>query len=240
MAVPNQSEVLDLFKLIRPWSMRENSKIRIGNDHDGGYVLPACVLQCDAIVSIGVGPDVSFDLVLAERGAKVLQYDHTVDDVPQHHPNFIFHKKGWGARTEGDFIGFDDIFAHLQALQPKRAMLNSTLRAASTKSLRRSNLSIWRSSMSSLASFMVLRNCPTGGFTRAPNAPSKRSMSVTSRCICTPIMHLALFWFRASLRHCCLRSAIYAAIWISSPGFPTIRSPARWIGRIFPASLICA
>jgi hypothetical protein len=123
VSVPTQSEILDLFKLIRPWSMKSTSKIRIGNDYDGGYVLPETVLKCDAIISVGVGPDVSFDLVLADRGAKILQYDHTVDDVPQQHPNFIFHKKGWGARTEGDFVGFDDIFAHLQALKPTRAML---------------------------------------------------------------------------------------------------------------------
>ena len=123
MLTPSQNEILDLFKLIRPWSMRSNIKVRIGNDCDGGYVLPASALNCDAVVSIGVGPDVSFDLVLAERGAKVLQYDHTVEDVPQPHSNFIFHKQGWGVRTEGDFVSFDDIFLHLQALKPKRAIL---------------------------------------------------------------------------------------------------------------------
>ncbi|WKB52758.1 hypothetical protein [Eleftheria terrae] len=122
-AAPTQHEVLNLIKMIRPWTMRGSTKVRIGNDYDGGYVLPAQVLNCDAIVSVGVGPDVSFDLVLAERGAKVLQYDHTVPGLPQEHPNFIFHKKGWGVRTEGDFLGFDDMFAHLQALNPKRAML---------------------------------------------------------------------------------------------------------------------
>ncbi|AKJ28527.1 FkbM family methyltransferase [Caldimonas brevitalea] len=120
---PSQIEILNLLKLVRPWTMTGSSKVRIGNDYDGGYVLPAQVLHCDAIVSVGVGPDVSFDLVLAERGAKVLQYDHTVEGLPQQHPNFIFHKRGWGARTEGDFLSFDDIFAHLQALKPKRAML---------------------------------------------------------------------------------------------------------------------
>jgi hypothetical protein len=123
MTIPTQSEILDLFKLIRPWNMGVTSKVRIGNDYDGGYVLPATVLHCDAIVSVGVGPDVSFDLVLAERGARILQYDHTVDELPETHPNFIFHKKGWGVRTEGDFISFDDIYTHLLELKPKRAML---------------------------------------------------------------------------------------------------------------------
>ena len=123
MLMPSQNEILELFKLIRPWSMRGQTKIRIGNECDGGYVLPASVLNCDACVSIGVGPDVSFDLVLAEQGMKILQYDHTVEAVPQHHSNFTFYKKGWGVRTEGDFVSFDDIFSHLQVLKPKRAIL---------------------------------------------------------------------------------------------------------------------
>jgi len=123
MPVPTQSEIIGLFKLIRPWSMGVTKKIRVGCDHDGGYVLPATVLQCDAIVSVGIGPDESFDFELAEKGARILQYDHTIEDHPLRHPNFIFHKKGWGVRTEGDFISFDDIFEHLVSLNPKKAML---------------------------------------------------------------------------------------------------------------------
>ena len=118
-----QQEVLELIRLVRPWTMRNTAKIRIGSDADGGYVLPQSVLACDAIVSIGIGGDVSFDLVLANRGAKILQFDHTVDGPPATHPNFIFEKKGWGLKTEGEFIGFDDIFSRLKALSPQRTML---------------------------------------------------------------------------------------------------------------------
>jgi hypothetical protein len=59
---PGQAHVLDLLKLIRPWTMRDNQKVRVGNAYDGGYVLPAAIARCDAVVSIGVGHDVSFDL----------------------------------------------------------------------------------------------------------------------------------------------------------------------------------
>lgn len=120
---PSQREILDLFKLIRPWTMQGTTKLRIGADHDGGYVLPAQVLGCDSVVSVGIGNDVSFDLVLANRGAKILQFDHTVEGVPVEHPNFMFHKLGWGPRTEGDFIGIDDILAKLEAIGGRRTML---------------------------------------------------------------------------------------------------------------------
>lgn len=125
-----QQEILDLIRFVKPWSMRNNTKIRIGADADGGYVLPRCILECDVIVSIGIGDDVSFDLVLAGRGARVLQFDHTVNGPPISHPNFFFEKKGWGLKSEGEFISFDDIYARLQTLAPKRAMLKFDIEGA--------------------------------------------------------------------------------------------------------------
>lgn len=125
-----QANVLDLLKMIRPWTMRSNQKVRVGNAYDGGYVLPAAILNCDAVVSIGVGHDVSFDLALAQRGAKVLQYDHTVEGPPQQHDNFRFHKLGWGTRTQGAFISFDDIHAELKALDVKHPMLKFDIEGA--------------------------------------------------------------------------------------------------------------
>lgn len=125
-----QAQVLDLMKLIRPWSMTKNQKVRIGNVYDGGYVLPAAIQQCDAVVSIGVGHDVSFDFALAQNGAKILQYDHTVQGPPQQHANFKFHKLGWGTKTEGLFISFDDIHAEMKALNAKHPMLKFDIEGA--------------------------------------------------------------------------------------------------------------
>ena len=127
---PGQAQLLDLLKLIRPWTMRNNQKIRVGNAYDGGYVLPAAILQCDAVVSIGVGHDVSFDFALAERGAQILQYDHTVLGPPVQHANFRFKKLGWGRCTEGLFIGFDDIHAEMKSLGAKHPMLKFDIEGA--------------------------------------------------------------------------------------------------------------
>jgi Methyltransferase FkbM domain len=127
---PGQSQVLDLLKLIRPWTLRNNQKVRIGNAYDGGYVLPQVIADCDAVVSIGVGHDVSFDLALAERGAAVLQYDHTVPGPPQQHANFRFHKLGWGRQTEGPFVSFTDIHAEMLALGAHHPMLKFDIEGA--------------------------------------------------------------------------------------------------------------
>ncbi|MDO6384879.1 hypothetical protein [Uliginosibacterium sp. 31-12] len=112
--VRQQHRVLELLALMRPLAMRRHGKVRLGNHYDGGYVVPDCALACDAVVSIGVGPDVSFDLALAQRGAKVIQFDHTVAKLPVEHPLFRFFRKGWGPRTEGDFLSLQDICAQLE------------------------------------------------------------------------------------------------------------------------------
>lgn len=129
-AKPGQAQVLDLLKLIRPWTMRSNHKVRLGNACDGGYVLPAAIAQCDAVVSIGVGHDVSFDHALAERGATILQYDHTVMGPPVQHPRFRFHKLGWGTETAGMFISFADIHAQMLALEARHPMLKFDIEGA--------------------------------------------------------------------------------------------------------------
>lgn len=127
---PGQAQVLDLLKLIRPWTMRSNHKVRLGNAYDGGYVLPAAIAQCDAVVSIGVGHDVSFDYALAERGATILQYDHTVTGPPVQHPRFRFHKLGWGTETGGLFVSFADIHAQMLALDARHPMLKFDIEGA--------------------------------------------------------------------------------------------------------------
>jgi hypothetical protein len=127
---PGQAHVLDLLKLIRPWTMRDNQKVRVGNAYDGGYVLPAAIARCDAVVSIGVGHDVSFDLALAQRGATILQYDHTVQGPPQTHEKFRFHKLGWGTETAGLFISFADIHAEMKALDARHPMLKFDIEGA--------------------------------------------------------------------------------------------------------------
>jgi len=109
-----QNHILDLLTLLRPLAMRTQTKVRLGNDYDGGYVVPSMALSCDALISIGVGPDVSFDLALAQRGAHIIQFDHTVEKPPVDHSSFRFFKKGWGPYTEGEFLSLHDIDAQLE------------------------------------------------------------------------------------------------------------------------------
>jgi len=126
----SQEDVLDFIAKLRPRAMARTGKIRLGNEHDGGYVLPATVLACDAALSIGIGSDVSFDLQLAEQGATILQFDDTITAPPANHPNFRFYQLGWGARTTGTQLGFADLCAKLTPLVPRHPLLKFDIEGA--------------------------------------------------------------------------------------------------------------
>ena len=98
------SELFDLLNTIRPWQLISDVKVRIGADADGGYVLPSSCRRSNTVLSIGIGTEVSFDTELAEAGARVLQFDHTVAAAPLVRPGVHFHQLGWGPRDEHPFV----------------------------------------------------------------------------------------------------------------------------------------
>jgi hypothetical protein len=89
-----QSKMLATLRLISPVLAMNVAKCRVGGLEDGGYVMLDdldCIHNC---YSLGVGPDVSWDCEMAERGAHVYQYDHTVEKAPADHPHFYHFRVG--------------------------------------------------------------------------------------------------------------------------------------------------
>jgi len=73
---------------------------RIGSSGDGGYIVPRDVPPPQTVISIGVGHECSADDALAERGANVWQFDHTVTSSPSEHLNVRFIRRGLGRYEE--------------------------------------------------------------------------------------------------------------------------------------------
>ena len=74
-----------------------SNKLRLGNQHDGGYVVYKPILyETDVLITYGVGYDVSFEESFNElTGKKVLMYDPTIlDDQIDHSTKISFLKKG--------------------------------------------------------------------------------------------------------------------------------------------------
>jgi len=69
---------------------------RFGNRFDGGYVMLYDFNGNDALVSLGVGNDVTLEAELSKVIAKVHLYDHKVSSLPQSVRNAVFHKEEIG------------------------------------------------------------------------------------------------------------------------------------------------
>jgi hypothetical protein len=89
-----QNSILAALALISPVAVSGIPKTRTGGAGDGGYVMLDDFAGVSGCYSIGIGPDVSWDIDMAERGLEVWQYDHTVPRAPAQHANFHFHKVG--------------------------------------------------------------------------------------------------------------------------------------------------
>lgn len=102
MSAEESRHLLELLALLEPQQARGQRKLRVGASRDGGYVMLDDFAPVNLALSLGIGPDVSWDYAVAERGIPVRQYDHTVAGPPQAHPRFHFTAKRISARPASD------------------------------------------------------------------------------------------------------------------------------------------
>ena len=95
-------EIRDVLSKLTPQGIQSWRKCRVGRRGDGGYIMIDDLYDIDVCVSLGIGSDVSWDYDMAERGARILQYDHTVDAPPVPHANFAFSKIEIGEAEASD------------------------------------------------------------------------------------------------------------------------------------------
>ena len=86
LSLDMQEKVLEALSLLSPVKAVGFRKRRVGGSGDGGYVMLDDLSDVKICYSLGVGPDVSWDVDMAGRGAEVFQYDHTVSMTPSEHP----------------------------------------------------------------------------------------------------------------------------------------------------------
>ena len=123
------ADILTLLDEIRPRAF-EGSKVRVGGPNDGGYVLPCAAALCDALLSIGVGNDVSFDREFADFGRFVLQFDHTLAEPPANYENCLFEPRGWGVESKGPFLSLHDMIGVLQGVGSEKPVLKFDVEGA--------------------------------------------------------------------------------------------------------------
>jgi hypothetical protein len=90
------AEVMEQFReflrLLRPHEVCGGAKRRFGRDADGGYVMLDDLHSARSVLSLGVGTEISWDTAMADRGLRVLQFDHTIDAPPAPNSRFEFNR----------------------------------------------------------------------------------------------------------------------------------------------------
>ncbi|MEB2782420.1 FkbM family methyltransferase [Algoriphagus sp. C2-6-M1] len=81
--------------------------IRIGPDHDGGYLIPDCLDGISNCFSPGVDTESGFELDLANRGINVFMADYSVDQPKVKHRRFSFEKKYLSFMDYGIYMTMD-------------------------------------------------------------------------------------------------------------------------------------
>lgn len=85
-------EILQTLSLLEPKKAEEFSKMRVGRDNDGGYVMLDDFARISKALSLGIAEDDSWDLEMVSRGMRVHQYDHSIPCGPTQHEHLTFHR----------------------------------------------------------------------------------------------------------------------------------------------------
>lgn len=120
-----------IFALLAPCDIADQKKVRIGGRNDGGYVMPDPGRDGIAY-SFGVSHYSPWDTQMAERGFKVYQFDGTIEDAPEKHPNCFFYKKNISGKAqppEGQ-LNIAQIFELLGHTQEKNIILQMDIEGA--------------------------------------------------------------------------------------------------------------
>lgn len=87
-----QDDVRATLRLLEPRKVVGFRKARVGSVYDGGYVMIDDFADLSCALSFGISVDDSWDLEVAKRGVRVLQFDHTIEAAPSTHALLEFHK----------------------------------------------------------------------------------------------------------------------------------------------------
>jgi hypothetical protein len=96
----NVSKLCELLKIFDPIGKQF---VRLGNKHDGGYVIVDLLNRLDVALALGVGTDISFESDLSRFVSRIDFYDHTVERLPIHIPNANFYKQGISGLAQTNF-----------------------------------------------------------------------------------------------------------------------------------------
>jgi hypothetical protein len=103
----SNEEISSTLNLLRPMESG-HELIRVGSDHDGGYLVPNVLEGIVACFSPGVSDNSAFEFQLAEMGITCFLADNSVEGPSQDHKNFRFLKKHLDSQNSESTITLED------------------------------------------------------------------------------------------------------------------------------------
>jgi hypothetical protein len=89
-----RQSILNLFRLLQPYTLINIEPIRIGKEGDGSYFLIPDFSERDCVFSVGIGDETSFDDHIVSSIGSLVMIDHTIPDFSPSHPSMkMIHKK---------------------------------------------------------------------------------------------------------------------------------------------------
>ena len=127
---PADQRLLEFVRLIRPWIYDGLQLIRVGGNHDGGYVM-ANDFNVTGAISIGVGNDITWDRDVASRGIPVVMFDPTVRRPPERLANACFIRVGLGPpNSQGPYKTLEELLRLAQMESEKSLLLKIDVEGA--------------------------------------------------------------------------------------------------------------
>ena len=102
-----REELISFIKLFKIQIPSNINLIRIGSNHDGGYLVPDILDQIDICFSAGIGDNIQFEKNLSKYNIKSFGIDHTIQDLPEKVTNYSFLRKKISSFNDNNNITFE-------------------------------------------------------------------------------------------------------------------------------------
>jgi hypothetical protein len=134
------SRIRHVAYLVKPHHNPSGNEVRVGGPNDGGYVMQEIDPNLiDGVLSIGVGPDVSWDQDVSKMGLVIQMFDPTIKRIPAPVENGFFHRIGIGASdsTDSKFVPISKLRAIAGLSEAHNILLKIDVEGAEWTSLRK-------------------------------------------------------------------------------------------------------
>jgi hypothetical protein len=105
-----RQSILDLFRLLQPFTLANTKSIRIGKEGDGSYFLIPDFSDQDCVFSVGIGDETSFDDHIAGSIGNLVMIDHTIPNFIPSHPSMKMIHKKFSSNQNDSEINFSYLF----------------------------------------------------------------------------------------------------------------------------------